>query len=56
MKKIFLALSLFCASASIMPAAAYQENQLTFGVSYDDSNVREYETTHELQSNVLQRI
>lgn len=45
MKKIFLALCLFCASASIMPAAAYQENQLTFGVSYDDSNVRDHPRT-----------
>lgn len=38
MKKIFLALCLFCASASIMPAASYEKTTLTFGVSYDDSN------------------
>lgn len=37
MKKAFLALCVFCASASIMLAAANQENQLTFGISYDDS-------------------
>lgn len=45
MKKVFLALCIFCASASIMLAAANQENQLTFGVSYDDSNTRDKSRT-----------
>lgn len=41
MKKVFLALCFFCASAYIMPAAAYQENQLIFGVSYDASKTQD---------------
>lgn len=40
MKKVFLAVCIFCASAYIMPAAAYEKTTLTFGVSYDDSNIR----------------
>lgn len=46
MKKVFLALCFFCASATIMPAAAYhQENQLTFSVNYDDLNIRSHPRT-----------
>lgn len=37
MKKLFLAVCIFCASASIMPAATYEKTTLTFGVSYDEN-------------------
>jgi len=37
MKRVFLAICLFCTSAYIMPVAAYDD--LTFSVCFDESNI-----------------
>lgn len=37
MKKLILAVCMLCASAYIMPVAAYEEEPLTFGVYYDEA-------------------